>query len=47
VTKIEKLNNVVNDETITDEQFDAVENLRLFLAYKLNCVDEFEGFEWS
>jgi hypothetical protein len=47
VAKIEKLNNVVNDETLTNEQFDAVENLRLFLVYKLHCVDEFEGFEWS
>jgi hypothetical protein len=47
VAEFEKLNNVVNDETLTDEQFDAVEDLRLFLVFKLHCVDEFEGFEWS
>ncbi len=48
VTEFEKLNNVVSDETLTDEQFDAVvEDLRLFLVYKIHCVDEFEGFERS
>jgi hypothetical protein len=47
VAEFEKLNDVVNDETLTGEQFDAVEDLRLFLVFKLHCVDEFEGFEWS
>jgi hypothetical protein len=45
--EFEELNDVVNLDTATDEQIDAVEELRKFLVFEFDCVDEFEDFEWT
>jgi hypothetical protein len=43
----DEIRNVTRIEDLTEEQFDAIGSLRVFLVEKLVCVDKFEDFEWD
>ena len=42
-----EIRKVINIESVSEEQLNAIGSLRVFLVEEFDCFDEFEKFEWD